>query len=123
MIANISNEIKEKKYPLLINGELFFLNKNPFEYSLEGVETHWQNQIEHKIKELMFDEFLKGKPEPSSVEELEDEAIRMLSIRFLADDKFIEHYKEDGYDLLSTKDLLQTENVYKEKIDDVSLLI
>lgn len=99
-IEKNENPLDEYIHPLFIDGERYFLNKNPFEYAEEGVSKYWSQQVDELICELTWQEFIEGKPSPSSPEKLAIDATRRLIPQFLADEYFIKYFKQDGGDLI-----------------------
>lgn len=85
---------------LLINGERFFLSKDPFVYAEEAVAKYWPEKVENLANELAWKEYIQGKTEPSSERQLKFSAARMLAPHFLADERFVEFFKQDGGELI-----------------------
>ena len=84
-------------YPLLIEGKIYVLNKDPITYARENVKKYWPEKIEEMALEIRFDKFNWG--QEITQKEAEELAIEKLSEAFLVDENFLQYFKQDGYDL------------------------
>lgn len=84
------------QFPLLIQSKRFLLSENPFIYAKKGIEKYWPEQIEEKIDQLLYEDYLLGKNSPSSYTELKERAIILLTPSFLKDQNFIYYFQNDG---------------------------
>lgn len=91
---------KKYPYPLLINGERYWLNKDPFIYAEEGALKYYPEKIEKIANELLWEEYLLEKKESSPMDLLYAKAARILAPQFLADEDFVKYFIQDGGDLL-----------------------
>lgn len=86
-------------YPLLINGERYLLNKDPFIYAEEGAYKWWPEKVENLANELAFQNLYElGREIP--FDRLKYEAARVLAPLFLSDDEFLKYYILDGGDYM-----------------------
>lgn len=112
----IDKDFKTYTHPLLINGQRYLLNRNPFECAKEGVKKYWPERIEEKICELLWKEHQKGKLIASPEEELKEEAIGILATSFLKEDSFLNYFKSDGGDyILEVKPI----HIFPDKVNNV----
>lgn len=112
----IDKDFKTYTHPLLINGQRYLLNRNPFEYAKEGVKKYWPEKIEEKMCELLWGECQKGVKISPLEEKLEKEAIGILATSFLKEDLFLDYFKNDGGDyILEVKPI----HIFPDKINSV----
>lgn len=113
----MNTNFSEYTHPLLINGERFFLNKNPFLYAEEGVLKYWPERAEELSYTLAWEEMQKGR-DVSSPEHLLVIASKILAPHFLKDDDFFRYFRQDGGDMIK-----ETKSVQKFEHDEEDFLL